>query len=340
MLQNTNLERTRHGMPRIVAATLLLTTTVFGCGGADDVAASEADAHRRPPVRSDQAGSSSAAQVAGAADPACDEVYELRAHAPSSDGPFVVSAGQEVHPQVRLDAPWGSEDVQAIKFVPITDNKKVLHHWNLYAGNALLTGWAPGDDDATIYPADVGVDLPRGAASLRLDMHYYNSAGASAESDRSGVAVCVVKGKNLRKNSAATMMGFSGMAATLAPAKKLGHQVTGNCTVRTTKPVTLITATPHAHRFAKHMKFTVKKANGTEIVMHDMPFTFGEQTTYPLDPPVTIETGDVVSTTCTYDNDTNKNITFGESTDNEMCFNFAIYYPKGALSCSFGGRAR
>jgi hypothetical protein len=171
-------------------------------------------------------------------------------------------------------------------------------------------------------------------------MHYYNTTSTTAQPDRSGVAVCVVKGARLRKHSAATMMGFMGMSAVLAPANKRGHQVTGTCTARTTQPVHLITATPHAHRFARHMKFTLKKTNGTEIVMHDLPFQFGEQATYPIDPPLLIESGDVITTTCTYDNDTSKNITFGESTDNEMCFNFAIYYPKGALSCGGFGRSR
>ena len=98
-----------------------------------------------------------------------------------------------------------------------------------------------------------------------------------------------------------------------------------------------MSASPHAHKYASHMRFSVKKANGQEIVMHDAPFKFGEQGSYPLDPPVVVQAGDTITTTCTFDNDTNRNVTFGESTTNEMCFNFASYYPKGALSCGLGG---
>jgi hypothetical protein len=94
---------------------------------------------------------------------------------------------------------------------------------------------------------------------------------------------------------------------------------------------------PHAHRTAKHMKFVVEKANGETIVMHDMPFNFEEQTTYALKPPVVIESGDRIITTCTYNNDTDRTITFGENTGNEMCFNFALYEPMGGLSCGLGG---
>jgi hypothetical protein len=85
------------------------------------------------------------------------------------------------------------------------------------------------------------------------------------------------------------------------------------------------------------MKFTVKKASGMTIVMHDMPFNFEEQTTYPLMPPLEIVAGDEITTTCTFSNDTNQTITFGENTGNEMCFNFALYEPMGGLSCGAGG---
>jgi hypothetical protein len=100
--------------------------------------------------------------------------------------------------------------------------------------------------------------------------------------------------------------------------------------------VNLLTVSPHAHRTAKHMKFTVEKANGKSIVMHDMDFNFAEQTTYALNPPVVVESGDRVITTCSFTNDTDRTITFGENTGNEMCFNFAIAEPMNGLSCGGG----
>jgi hypothetical protein len=81
------------------------------------------------------------------------------------------------------------------------------------------------------------------------------------------------------------------------------------------------------------MKFSVQRADGTTSVMHDAPFSFTEQASYALTPPVQLEAGDKVVTTCTYENPTDHAVTFGENTANEMCFNFAAYYPMGALSC-------
>ena len=263
----------------------------------------------------------------------CDEVYPLLSHGTGSSK-FSVSPG-ESHPSVTLDAPWGNEDVQAINFHPISDNKAVLHHWILYGGG-FLAGWAPGDDARQPFPDHVGMQMPKGAGSLRLDMHYYNQTG-SVQQDASGVEVCIVKGANLRPDTAAVTMSFTVAGFPLAPANNPNYDATSTCNVTASKPVHLMTAGPHAHKYAKWMKFTVKKKDGTEIVMHDHAFNFGEQGTYPLEPEVIIESGDQVITTCTYSNTTSRNINFGESTDSEMCFNFAAYYPAGGFSCGLGG---
>jgi hypothetical protein len=34
-----------------------------------------------------------------------------------------------------------------------------------------------------------------------------------------------------------------------------------------------------------------------------------------------------------YTNTTGRDVNFGQNTSDEMCFNFAAYYPRGALSC-------
>lgn len=287
------------------------------------------------PAGSDPTCASSPSQPSGGKkdwDPSkCDEIYEIRAQG-AGGAPYQVGSG-ESHPQISIDAPWGSERVQAINWKPITDSNAV-HHWILYSGMTMLTGWAPGDEGDPAYPPTVGMDMPTGRGALRLDMHYYNTTGRAVP-DRSGVAICVVKGRNLRPNSAAVTMSFT--AIPRIPARAVNHETTGTCTVNARQPVHLLTASPHAHTYATRMKFSVRKRNGQVIEMLDEPFRFGEQATYPLKPEVILETGDVVTTTCVFTNPTNRTVTFGESTEDEMCFNFATYYPKGALSCSRGG---
>jgi mono/diheme cytochrome c family protein len=270
----------------------------------------------------------------------CDEIYPITAHGDAADDPYMVDPGVEMHPQISVDAPWGDEDVQAIAFHPITDNKKVIHHWILYANQgvaAFLTGWAPGDDKRSPMPDDVGMDMPKGKGALRLDIHYNSLTASDREPDRSGVEICIVKGENIRKKHAAVTMSFVAFQFPLAPANTTNHEATGVCNVTATEPVHLMSAGPHSHTYAVGHRFTVTKKNGDEIVMLDRPFQFGEQKSYDLVPEVILETGDTVTTTCRYTNTTNKSINFGENTGDEMCFNFASYYPKDALSCGGSG---
>jgi hypothetical protein len=267
----------------------------------------------------------------------CEKRYKVTAHAPNATTPFMVPAGQEIHPQVIFDAPWGNEDVQAIAMKPIIDNTKVLHHWIMYeqGGGAFLTGWAPGAEEAAPLPADVGMYIAKGPQSLRLDMHYFNLNGTTEQADASGVEICVVTKAKFRKNTASVFPSFGAFGDLLTgmvPANAVNHPTTGVCNVSTTQPVTLLTASPHAHTLARSMKFTAT-VGGKDIVMHDGAFVFEEQRSYALPQPIVLNTGDKITTTCVYTNPNNRNISFGENTGNEMCFNFAVYYPVGALSC-------
>jgi hypothetical protein len=266
--------------------------------------------------------------------PECDAVYKVTSHAPNSQTtPFTVPPGQEIHPQVSVPAPWGSEKVQAIAFKTITDKKAVLHHWILNGGGAFLTGWAPGEDGIKLMRPDVGMNMPSG--TLRLDMHYNSMQVTTPTQDASGVEVCVVKGAKIRPNAAAVTMGLVGIP--IIPANSTNFEVKGSCTVGGSTPITLLSASPHAHTMAVRMKFTLQRKSGEAIVMHDQPFMFGEQKSFKLDPPLVVQPGDILQTSCFYNNKTSATVTFGEDTGNEMCFNFALYYPAGMLSCGGGG---
>lgn len=265
----------------------------------------------------------------------CDAVYRITVDNNGQGAKQNIPAGAEIHPQVFVDAPWGNEDVQALAFRPVTDNKKVLHHWIAYANNgsfAFLTGWAPGQDEsrAGALPKDVGMFLPKGPRSIRLDMHYYNKQGTTAAQDGSGVEVCVTKNK--RPMAATTFMGFAGIP--IIPANQT-VDIVGTCKVRVTQPVYLMTVSPHAHELATHMKFTHERA-GKVTTLWDKSFYFEEQTSSPIEGgPLELKNGDIIKTVCTFKNTTNRLVTFGENTGNEMCFNFSTYYPMGALSCGF-----
>jgi hypothetical protein len=300
------------------------------------------------PVNSPVAAGGSAAPATPAAPAAddwpadCEEHYVIRVFpqgsALNSADPISIPAGQEIHPQFMFPSPWGTAQVQAVRFKPIVDNPKVLHHWILngpalnsggFAGaSEFISGWAPGSDPGDL-PADVGMYLPSG--TLDLDVHYNNLTGTSVEMDKSGVEICVIQNKaNFRTNTAG-VIGLTGSAT--VPAKATNYSMPMSCTAAVTggSAVTFLSTSPHMHKLGVHAYLSDTRA-GNLMVLHDAPFDFNEQRIYDL-AKFQVMSGDSLTTACTYTNPSNKTVTFGENTENEMCFNFTTYYPLGNLTC-------
>ena len=256
----------------------------------------------------------------------CEEKYQLLA-TNGSGGKFNARTGQ-YYQDFLITPPWKG-DVQAVGFRAIVDNKRVLHHYIVYdAKGAFLIGWSPGKNDHVL-PKDIGVYLPPASAGqLKMTVHYYNVGGdAKDEPDGSGVEVCAARTKK-RANTAA-VMPFTAFPTIFPNTPMTENKAT--CTVKSTKPVTLITSSPHAHGLGIGAKLVVQRANGMTEVVHDKPFNFEEQTTYPIN--VVLNNGDRVTTTCIYKSSPNL-VIFGFNTEEEMCFNFAQYYPMCGMTCA------
>ncbi len=269
----------------------------------------------------------------------CDAIYEFRAQGPSGPGtPQEILPGGEYHPQIMFDPPWGKERVQVIGWKPLTDNKKVIHHWIVWQGakgqpSQNMMGWAPGSTGRP-YPSDVGVEMTNEPGGLRLDLHYFNLTGTQTEYDRSGVVMCIVKGEHLRPKSGAVHGGFSTFSPLMVPANSRGYSLDGSCVVQAKEPITVVSTSPHAHTRAVRMRLSITKAGETEEkVLHEGAFSFYEQVTWPFEEPLIMNNGDTIKWRCTYDNDSNRNIGYGESTTDEMCIHWVAYYPKGQFTC-------
>jgi hypothetical protein len=83
------------------------------------------------------------------------------------------------------------------------------------------------------------------------------------------------------------------------------------------------------HKHGTHLKSVVNRAAGGSEVMYDGAFSFEFQTVY--DTPLQLNPGDTVTTTCTYENTSDHQVLFGQSTEMEMCFNFTYAWPAHAL---------
>jgi hypothetical protein len=258
----------------------------------------------------------------------CGERYKFVASG-AGGAKYAVPAGQPPYVNLSIPAPWGAGEKQALRFKPIIDNAKVIHHFILYAADgSFVNGWAPGDPGITM-PAGVGLIMPSG--TYRLEVHYNNQTG-SAQMDGSGLEMCVAK--TPRPNAAAVhWLGSLGIAV---PAH--GMQVlAATCKPTVAKgPVHLISVSPHMHRTGTHAKMVLNRAGGQPVVLHDAAFSFENQQKYSLPEDgsatdILVNAGDTITSTCTFTNDTNGVVTFGQNTENEMCFFFTIAWPVGQL---------
>jgi hypothetical protein len=266
----------------------------------------------------------------------CEDVYSILAYDPADKTkPYTIPGNSEEHPQMSFDAPWGDDDVQLLATRPITQNPELIHHWILWDAiqRANLTFWAPGAG-GDVLPPDVGLYVPKGPASLSLDMHYYNKNSAEPVQDQSGLEVCITR--TFRPKTAA-IYGLRGNAT--VPAMQRAENAVP-CTATTTSgDVHFLAITPHMHRLGVHAHLDLKRGSDPMNVIYDAPYNFEEQTLKPLG-DVVVKNGDVLTTTCTYQNDTTRDIVWGDATEDEMCFNWMRYYPRGGFTClpTGGGR--
>ena len=99
---------------------------------------------------------------------------------------------------------------------------------------------------------------------------------------------------------------------------------TGQCTIEANS--TIFNIAPHMHRLGVHMKVVADRSGAASSVLFDDDYSFDSQLRYSID-PIDMKAGDVLHVTCTYENTTVRNVQFGQSTDNEMCFAGFNRYP-------------
>ncbi|MBX3191486.1 MAG: hypothetical protein KF819_31110 [Labilithrix sp.] len=247
-------------------------------------------------------------------------------------------------------APWSGTH-QATAFAPVIDDARAVHHWILYEtatpqidGGAkkcampfdakFLQGWAPGGTNRVL-PDDIGLALPSSDRWLILQVHYWNVAGYTDVRDRSGVAMCTTS--NLRPKTA--VVSTLGSANIDLPPRSTGTVVTGRCTPAITEPIHVLASGPHMHGRGRRLRTQVLRGgseSAIETLVDEPSFDFESQRSYPSS--LVVQPGDVLRTECTYDNPTETRVTFGEKTEDEMCFNFVTVWPAPGLF-NEGGRA-
>ena len=171
-----------------------------------------------------------------------------------------------------------------------------------------------------------GFTLPDGAgfqvakdAQLLVQLHLLN-ATTSAQSTQ--VTVDLTYAPDATAVTPAGIYALGSMQIDLPARTKDVVVASPHCTL--TREHKVFAVQPHMHQLGTRISF---QAGHTEAAMPTVyqrdPWVFGVQ---PIDAfPLTLEAGDVVGATCSFDNTTDNAVKYGESTHDEMCY-FVLFY--------------
>ncbi len=309
-------------------------------------------AARAPACTTGACGTVSATPTGNSPTLPCTPSHTFTAHAPGGTARYTVpGASGNTNRCYAFRSPFATP-TQATAFGPRIDNASVLHHMILFStetpqregavfdcdGNMprdarFVSGWAPGNT-GSVMPPDVGLLLPDAGSWFILQVHYWNLQAAPAD-DASGLSMCTTT--ELRQHSAAvTTLGSLDIAI---PPRTANHTVTGRCTPNITEPVHIIGNGPHMHRMGTALRTEILRGgvDNTRRMLVDVPsFSFDSQVQYRSDELVM--PGDVLETRCNFRNTSDRTVYFGERTEDEMCFNFVLAWPAGALVNAGGAR--
>jgi hypothetical protein len=180
------------------------------------------------------------------------------------------------------------------------------------------------------FPEGVGVKVSAGQ-QLHLNLHLFNAT----DNPISGDTAILVKASSTPPPMEAEMVFAGAFVFQIQPGQTVSKS--GGCTAN--KPFNIFATWPHQHRLGTHHKFTVTR--GAEVTtLHDDDYTFSEQNYYLASPEFAVQPGDNLQTTCTWMNDTNGTVGWGESSNKEMCFTGLYRYPalgEGIAKCTDTG---
>lgn len=242
-----------------------------------------------------------------------------------------------------VDIPPGGDDKHITAIYPELDNTTIVHHILLYSGDKsygpstpktcpstppvnwkLYYAWGPGTPPAVL-PEEAGFRLSGSKGGhFMVQTHYSNLQHLAGQKDKTGMKACTGP---LRKYDA-DVMAFGSTQFTLPAHTQKDVDCTSKASIvpnPTAKEFTVFQQWPHMHLLGRHMKSELVHADGTTEMLHDQPYDFNNQITYPAN--FVLKKTDTVRTVCTFDNMTSNNVSFGEDTSSEMCFNFFSYYP-------------
>ncbi len=191
---------------------------------------------------------------------------------------------------------------------------------------AILHAWAPGMQP-TSFDEGLGLRVEPGD-QLVLQMHYFADAGDAGTLDQSGYRLRTASSVATEIHMDA--VGPSGFVLPAGEISEPEETLTNTYGV----DVTVHGVFPHMHMLATGYESRVVHDDGEECLARADAWDFGHQATYLYEEPAVWGRGEQLISRCTFDNTAEnpnqynspvEDVTYGEGTNQEMCF-FLYYY--------------
>lgn len=255
---------------------------------------------------------------------------------------FEIAPGAELYQCFVFNHPTGGADDApvGIKRVTVAASGAHVHHVVVFTDSfaevdanrecsLMEAGWN------WRYAAGVGTDplvLPPGSAipvkareTIVLQFHYLNATLVPIKDTTTIDIEFTAPGEEFT----AADLFVVGTSDFTIPARTDGFVTEGRCTVPDdVAPTKVLAWFPHMHQLGRNIK--VERIRGGEVTLiHDGEFGFSDQPMFYAEPGAEVEiaAGDEIVTTCTFDNAGDEEVAFGESSNEEMCFNFMTVFP-------------
>lgn len=181
------------------------------------------------------------------------------------------------------------------------------------AAASFLAGWVPGNR-AVLFPADTGIRV-RAGRKMIVQMHY-NLAGSDGGTDRTAVEFTLA-------DSVADEARIAPVRAPVnLPPGQLEVATVGSLTLPTAATGRLWGAVMHMHQ--RGVSGGLRLRGSSEACLLDLvTWNFHWQHFYWYAAPLPVRGGDRLEITCRYDtSDDTAPVTWGESTEDEMCISY------------------
>ena len=181
----------------------------------------------------------------------------------------------------------------------------------------MIAAWAPGMLPIEM-PDGMGLQIPEGNR-LVMQMHYFANGGeGGAVTDQTAYAF------ELADDASPALVVPVSHSDFAIPPGAAAHTEGGTYRNRG-QELRLVGVFPHMHKLGTGFDMRISHEDGSETCLVQGSYDFNNQLTYQWPETIDFGPGDVLDFDCTWDNrDGDTTVTYGERTDEEMCYFFTI----------------